>query len=304
MGFNSPQIVRKSAQSFCKVLLNWLTTPRKYPKINKFCTLFGGIYLSVLKIETFRYVTDQIFSPHQNSISFWMQLIWFMNQPGINGLRFFLFQNPETEREFVFLLSWRDHPQRHRAFLRYRQDHVLHFRAHIPHPRGWWAKNGKIDLHEPHAVSDTKLSRAKLTFLCLRSVFQLPGSRSTLQMFRPSSEPESGIRAFCAWAMWVDTPFAILLSWSLKYVVRLELVNGSGWPLHSWSHDQIWRVSQSGWLLGLHREALCQDGWDRCGFRDHYWFRHREQDATHSHSERPRHHEADQSRGNATTPHV
>lgn len=44
---------------------------------------------------------------------------------------------------FVFVFSRRDHSERHRAFLRYRQNHVLHFRAHIPDQRGRWAKNGK-----------------------------------------------------------------------------------------------------------------------------------------------------------------
>lgn len=47
-------------------------------------------------------------------------------------------------------------------------------------------------------------------FFFLYSVFQLPGCCGTLQMFRPPSEPESGIHAFRAWTMWVHTLFTVL----------------------------------------------------------------------------------------------
>lgn len=67
--------------------------------------------------------------------------------------------------------------------------------------------------------------------------------------------------------------------------------------LHSRSSDQERRVSQGGRLFRIYRKTLCQNRWDRCGVRYHHRFWHGQQDAPHSHPERPWFHETDQSWG-------
>lgn len=61
--------------------------------------------------------------------------------------------------------------------------------------------------------------------------------------------------------------------------------------------DQKRRISQGGRLFRIHREALRQDGWDRSGVWNHHWLWQCEQNASHSHSERPWLYEANQGRG-------
>lgn len=203
-----------------------------YDMIYQHC--FGAMYLSFLKVEMPKYVTDQktriwfsfvrsqfsfISISHTNWVEFEFKCCSKSYQDTIYKthetsrykwiLKFTSIKILKKKKMFVFLLSWRDHPQRHRAFLWYRQNHVLHFRAHIPHQRGWWAKNGKI--HFGETLLNMTLLWTKLTWLFfLYSVFQLPGCCGTLQMFRPPSEPESGIHAFRAWTMWVHTLFTVL----------------------------------------------------------------------------------------------
>lgn len=205
-----------------------------YDMIYQHC--FGAMYLSFLKIEMPKYVTDQktqiwfsfvrsqfsfISISHTNWVEFEFKCCSKSYQDTIYKthetsrykwiLKFTSIKILKKKKMFVFLLSWRDHPQRHRAFLWYRQNHVLHFRAHIPHQRGWWAKNGKI--HFGETLLNMTLLWTKPTwrlFFFLYSVFQLPGCCGTLQMFRPPSEPESGIHAFRAWTMWVHTLFTVL----------------------------------------------------------------------------------------------
>lgn len=69
--------------------------------------------------------------------------------------------------------------------------------------------------------------------------------------------------------------------------------------LFSRGTDPKRRLTQGGRLLGLHRQTLRQDGWDRSGVWHHHRLWHGEQDAPHGYSEGPRLHEADQSRGTA-----
>lgn len=205
-----------------------------YDMIYQHC--FGAMYLSFLKIEMPKYVTDQktqiwfifvcsqfsfISISHTSWVAFEFKCCSKSYQDAIYKthetsrykwiLKFTSIKILKKKKMFVFLLSWRDHPQRHRAFLWYRQNHVLHFWAHIPHQRGWWAKNGKI--HFGETLLNMTLLWTKPTwrlFFFLYSVFQLPGCCGTLQMFRPPSEPESGIHAFRAWTMWVHTLFTVL----------------------------------------------------------------------------------------------
>lgn len=67
--------------------------------------------------------------------------------------------------------------------------------------------------------------------------------------------------------------------------------------LFSRGTDQKRRLAQGGRLLGVHRQALRQDRWDRGGVWHHHRLRHGEQNASYGHSEGPRLHEADQGRG-------
>lgn len=109
----------------------------------------------------------------------------------------------------------------------------------------------------------------QLTCLDFFPVLQFSCRGSSVQMFRPSTEPKPGIHAIC------------------------QGIIGSP--------DTERRLSQSRRFLWVYWKALRQDWRDRRGFRHHHRLWHREQDPAHGNSAGPRLHAADTSRGLWTT---
>lgn len=236
-----------------------------YDMIYQHC--FGAMYLSFLKIEMPKYVTDQktqiwfsfvrsqfsfISISHTNWVEFEFKCCSKSYQDTIYKthetsrykwiLKFTSIKILKKKKMFVFLLSWRDHPQRHRAFLWYRQNHVLHFRAHIPHQRGWWAKNGKI--HFGETLLNMTLLWTKLTWLFF-FVLSISASRLLWHLTNVPSSLWARIRNSCLSCVnyvSAHTLYCFECDHYVCYVIISKWIWLTLWPLHSWSHDQICRV--------------------------------------------------------------